>query len=76
MEPMEEPKPYEPKNRAQRRRLISKKVKYELVRRLYPPARLPISLGIQEYKRTHDDKKRIQFYKESMWKAHRDLKGA
>lgn len=69
------PQYLEPKNRRERRRLISKKVSYELVRRLYPPKRLPINLGIREYKNAHrNESVRIAHYKKAMWDAYRELK--
>lgn len=51
-------------NRAQRRKL-----------KLNTPSRLPINLGISQYKREHKgESKRIEYYKTEMWKTYNDLK--
>ena len=45
------------------------------VKNLYGPLRMPINLGINQYKEDHPGEvKRISYYKEAMWKAHNELK--
>lgn len=51
-------------NRAQRRKLGYGR-----------PYMLPINLGINQYKKDHPGKsKRIAYYKQGMWEAHKELK--
>lgn len=68
-------------NRAVRRRAMKyngdQKLGWQKVKEKYKPSILPIQLGINEYKKEHPgETKRIAYYKDKIWEAYNNLKGA